>query len=92
VKLGIHIERWYEKKKKIIEEGDLVLVHLRKVRFPRGTYSKLKMNKIYPYKIIIYFFYNALFFGIARRVGHLTHILVLLNYMNILKGWMMSAS
>jgi hypothetical protein len=41
------------------EVGDQVLAHIRKERFPMGTYKKLKMKKIGPCKILRKFDANA---------------------------------
>jgi hypothetical protein len=41
------------------EVGDFILAHLRKDRFPRETYNKMKMKKIGPCKVIRKFGANA---------------------------------
>jgi hypothetical protein len=47
----------------------LVLAHLRKERFPRGTYNKLNMKKIWPFKIIRKFEANAYEIELPYGVG-----------------------
>ena len=49
--------------------GDEVLSHLRKERFPRGTYNKLKMNKIGPCGILRKFTANSYEIELSDNVG-----------------------
>ena len=49
--------------------GDLILAHMRKERFPRGTYNKLKIKKIGPCKVIRKFGANAYEIELPDGVG-----------------------
>jgi hypothetical protein len=51
------------------EVGDQVLAHLRKERFPRGTYNKLKLKNIRPCKILRKFGANSYEMELPKDVG-----------------------
>jgi hypothetical protein len=51
------------------EVGDLVLAHLRKERFPRGTYNKLRMNTIGPCRVLKKFGENAYEIELPDGIG-----------------------
>jgi hypothetical protein len=51
------------------EVGDLILAHMRKERFPRGTYNKLKMKNIGPSRVIKKFGANAYEIELPDGIG-----------------------
>ena len=57
------------RKEENFEVGDMVLSHLRKERFPKGEYNKLKMKKIGPCKVLRKFSLNPYELELPPGIG-----------------------
>jgi hypothetical protein len=58
-----------KRKEMNFEEGDLVLAYLKKERFPKGTYNKLKLKNIGPCRILRKFSANAYEIELPDNIG-----------------------
>jgi hypothetical protein len=74
------------------EIGDLVLTHLRRERFPRNKYNKLKLNKIEPCKILRKFSANAYVIELPPdiRISPIYNVVDLYHYRNLKKEMKMT--